>query len=87
MRRPWANKTGLSRLIAIFTTSVLVSAGLCGVNLIGWLGLYQLNTVQSVLATILTYLGVVEAVVLALSLITLLFLFIVHLLERPKQAP
>ena len=34
MKAPWANKTGLAKLISIFSTAFLVTLGLCGVNFV-----------------------------------------------------
>ena len=32
MKVPWSDKTGTSKLIAIFATGLLISLGLCGLN-------------------------------------------------------
>jgi hypothetical protein len=34
MEMPWANKTGIAKLVAIFATALGIAAGLCGANFV-----------------------------------------------------
>ena len=98
MKAPWQDKTGLAKWVAIFSTSLGVATGLCGLNFVGVMFLVPLgggnaparvtvwdwiHWIHWIITGVLTVGAYVEVAVIAVSLVAMLVLAVAKIV-RPS---
>jgi hypothetical protein len=89
MRLPWSNRTGLAKAVAILSTVLIVSLGLCGVNFVATVGLVGVDAPRRSAwspVQLMIDIGFVELAAIACSFVGLLVVGILFLF-RNKNAP
>jgi len=92
LKKPWANRTGAAKFVAIFSTSLGIALGLCGLNFVGVLGVDSLSgsgstivgKVANVAAAILGIAGWLELLTILISLLGLLIAWLLLSFTKDK---
>ncbi len=91
MKAPWRDKTGLAKWVAIFSTSLGIATGLCGLNfasfmLVGATGSGQAQPLfghaSENIGIILIMAGYVEVLVIVISSVALFVLTVVMIVRQ-----
>ena len=91
MKAPWRDKTGLAKWVAIFSTSLGIATGLCGLNfasfmLVGATGSGRAQPLfghaSENIGIILIMAGYVEVLVIGISLVALFALAVVMVVRQ-----
>jgi hypothetical protein len=97
MKTPWTNKTGTAKLVAIFSTSLGIAVGLCGINFFAVIRFVPLSgpgrsgsltahdRFVDALGTLLTIAGVLELVVIFGSIVALIALAVNGVIRRRDE--
>lgn len=86
MKTPWANQTGIAKLISIFATVFLITLGLCGINVVAAISNpYHSGSAGVTYSKFLAFAGGLESGVLLLSFLALLILAIATLIQRLRR--
>jgi len=67
MWTPWRDRTGFPKSVAILATILIVSLGMCGLNLAAWFGASRSDGIMNRVGPVLMGLAFIEAGLIALS--------------------
>ena len=94
MKGPWTDKTGLAKWVAIFSTSLGIATGLCGLNFVGVLFLVPMgggippakvtgwDWIHGFITGVLTVGAYAEVLVIGISLAALFVLAVVMIVRQ-----
>ena len=91
MKLPWRNQAGLAKAAAILGTTLGIATGLCGANFVAFLRFGGLNGppsppgISSWLGRIIVVTGILELVVIAVSVIGLLAIVLITIARAIKN--
>lgn len=90
MRMPWKDRTGLAKAVAVLVTVLLVSTGLCGLNVITEITIFPFDSgpskgIRALVANALLITAYIESVLMGLCIVGLILVALIAIARTIKN--